>query len=272
MKATQLYEIELNFLGNRVKERLDEMSDLTEKENLLFEFLKDINPKQAKALVSYYTPMSEMDKEEFFEDISENGIMIHQPPMHDNMTLEQFDFIYKKYGFEPYTCYINKFGRKIKLMNKLIVGSKYILKLKHAPKGKFSARSTGYSNSKDLPSKSIANKHNRAIYQKTPVRMGEMEYSNLMMSQQPELLTYMSMLYSTSVMGRKDTGQLYDNAVLDLEDVTMSDDARNRASDILSVYMKSMGLKLKITTEDGEEDLEASELLDNVIFDEEDEE
>lgn len=267
----QLYEVELNFIGHRVRERLAEMTTLAEKENLLFGVIHDVNATQGKALVNYYTPLSEDEKLAFFEDVDKNGIMFHQPPMYDNMTLDKFEFIYDKYGFEPYTCYINKFGRKIKMLNPVVVGSKYILKLKHTPKGKFSTRSTGYSNSKDLPSKSIANKHHRSIYQKTPVRVGEMEYSNLLMTQRPELLAYMSMLYSTSVMGRRDTGQLYENNVLELEDIKMSDHAKNRAAEIATVYLKSIGIGLEFEIEDGEEE-NVADILDGVVFEDEDEE
>jgi len=267
----QLYEVELNFIGHRVRERLAEMASLTDKENFLFDIINDINTTQANALINYYSPLAEDEKLAFFEDIDKNGIMIHQPPMYDNMTLDKFEFIYDKYGFEPYTCYVNKFGRKIKMLNKVVVGSKYILKLKHTPKGKFSTRSTGYSNSKDLPSKSIANKHHRSIYQKTPVRVGEMEYSNLLMTQRPDLLAYMSMLYSTSVIGRRDTGQLYENNVLDLENIEMSDNAKNRAAEIATVYLKSIGIGLEFEIEDGEEVADETQ-LNGVVFEDEDEE
>jgi len=263
--------VELNFIGHRVRERLAEMTSLTDKENFLFDIINDINTTQANALINYYSPLAEDEKLAFFEDIDKNGIMIHQPPMYDNMTLDKFEFIYDKYGFEPYTCYVNKFGRKIKMLNKVVVGSKYILKLKHTPKGKFSTRSTGYSNSKDLPSKSIANKHHRSIYQKTPVRVGEMEYSNLLMTQRPDLLAYMSMLYSTSVIGRRDTGQLYENNVLDLENIEMSDNAKNRAAEIATVYLKSIGIGLEFEIEDGEEVADETQ-LNGVVFEDEDEE
>lgn len=243
-----LFEVELNFITNRIVEKMQQTPDYDDKEKLFFGVLSKIYEPQYKAYKKMYARLSEQERKHFLDSIEENGITIHEPPMYGNTSLDQIEEIYKMFNIQLYTCYVNKFGRKIKMMNKMVVGEKYVLKLKHTPESKFSARSTGYLNSKDLPFKSA--KNNRSIIQKTAIRFGEMEFTNLLCNMNPDLLRELSMIYSTSVQARRDSGQLFTNNVLEGEDIDIRDDARNRAGEILKVQLRTIGIGLEITDDD----------------------
>ena len=82
--------------------------------------------------------------------------------------------VYKDYDFiKPVDVYINKWGRKIKIMKPLIVSDLYMIKLKQSSKKGFSARSTGSLNRRGIPDKSYKNKVHQDLYSSTPIRIGK---------------------------------------------------------------------------------------------------
>lgn len=60
--------------------------------------------------------------------------------------------------------------------------------MKHDPKSKYSARSSGELSINNTPSKSNNYKFHTALTSKTPVRVGEMEFSSLLLTENPELV------------------------------------------------------------------------------------
>lgn len=242
----QLYEIELNFIANRIREKMSTFENLKDKRELLFKFIKLVNPKQFESMSSYYETLDEKGKIHFILDSEKNGIYIHQPPFWDNIGLDVINLIYKEFDWiEGYDCYINFHGRKVKMLNKVIVGEKYILKLKHDPLSKFSARSMGHlSPTTDTPCKSMGSKNNIELHSKTPIRFGEMEINNMSLNKNMTEMRRMVMMYSSSNKARRDTKVLYTDNVLDMQKIDIGD-ARNKNADILAVYLKSIGTTLK---------------------------
>src|SRR5690606_14746095 len=105
----------------------------------------------------------------------EDGIFIHQPPFYGNIDIEDLEALYQAYPeIQPY-----KFQG---IETPLIMGEMYFLRLKHEPMSKFSARSSSYMNLKNIPSKSTRYKENQQLYPRTPIKIGEMELSNLLIS------------------------------------------------------------------------------------------
>jgi hypothetical protein len=84
------------------------------------------------------------------------------------------------------------------------MGDMYILKLKHEAYGKFSVRSTAHLNMKGTPSKSIKYKEFKSLYSNTPIRIGEMETTGLLIHNKPELVKYIIDSYSGSEQARLD--------------------------------------------------------------------
>jgi hypothetical protein len=64
----------------------------------------------------------------------------------------------------------------------MVMGDLYFIRLKHESSNKASARSTALNNIKYLPSKSTLKKEKKILLSQTPIRMGEMEVTNLMIN------------------------------------------------------------------------------------------
>jgi len=177
LNPMQIYELSINFICNRVVEKLRTYSTLKEKEILFFDIIKRFNEDEEEALKSYYKELKTKDKKEFFMNIDNDGIYIHMKPFWEEKE-SLFDIInqiYKDYDFiKPVDVYINRWGRKIKIMKPLIVGDLYMIKLKQSSKKGFSARSTGSLSRRGIPDKSYKNKIHQDLYSSTPIRIGKM--------------------------------------------------------------------------------------------------
>ena len=178
LNPMQIYELSINFICNRVVDKLKTYTTLKEKETLFFDIIKRFNEDEEKVLKIYYKNLKTKEKKEFFEDIFKNGIYIHMRPFWEEKEA-LFDIIrdiYKDYDFiKPVDVYINKWGRKIKIMKPLIVSDLYMIKLKQSSKKGFSARSTGSLNRRGIPDKSYKNKVHQDLYSSTPIRIGLIE-------------------------------------------------------------------------------------------------
>ena len=165
----------INFICARVVERLQTLDNMKDKEKLLFDIIGRFNEVQAKKLKEYYSELKTKDKKLFFESIYKDGIYIHIRPFWETNPL--FDIIasiYRDYEWlKPADVYINKWGRKIKIMKPLIVGDLYMMKLKQSSKKGFSARSTGALSKRGVPEKSFKTKQHQDLYSSTPIRIGK---------------------------------------------------------------------------------------------------
>ena len=171
--TAQLNEVEINFLGNQITDKMKSVKELYNKEYYYFGFLSEINHEYYKKVKQWYDKLSLEDKESYIKDIEDNySIRVEQPPMYDNAGLEEISNVYDRFNIKPITLYVDKFGEQKKIMNKVVIGEEYIIKLKHHPKSKFSSRSSGVINSKDQPTKTNSTKNNVSIFPATPRMMG----------------------------------------------------------------------------------------------------
>lgn len=174
----QVIEVELNFLGDEIRLLMKETDDMSVKEWYLFEFLKEINQEGQEKLLKWYKSLSYEDQVEFIQDCEENNIYKEQPAMYGNAGLEEIMRVYDRFNIKPRPAFIKKFGKIVKIMNDVVIGEKYIVKLKHHPKSKFATRSTGFINSKDQPTKTSSAKQSKSICVQTPKHYGWKEFSN----------------------------------------------------------------------------------------------
>jgi len=223
------------------------MTDLKEKEKLLFRTIELFNEDQMKKLKEYYNKLPKKKKEEFFKDIETNGIFIHIPPLWETKSLfDRLKEIYEEFDWiKPYDIYVNKFGRQIKLMKPLIVGDMYLMKLKQTSKKGFSVRSTGSLSKKGIPEKSNKAKTHQELYSKTPIRFGIDENINSVIGVNPELVAKKHLYYRSSVTGRRFLGEKLMSRIKELKDFGNTSEAPNRNVEILQAYFKAMGLKLE---------------------------
>lgn len=243
LNSFQLIEQSINFICNRTRDRLRELSSLEEKEELLFKLLGMLNDKQEERMHKLYRGLSTMQRQAFFKSINDNGIYVNIPPMwEDEPIFDRLSRIYDEFDWiKPYDVYVNKFNRRIKVMKPMIIGEMYVIKLKQTSKKGFSARSTGNLSMRGVPEKSNKTKD---LYSKTPVRIGIDENFNSMIGVSPETLAKMHLFYRTSVVGRREFGEELVSSINDIESFKFSYDFKNRNAEIFNAYLKCMGLKL----------------------------
>lgn len=264
----QTYEVELNFIADNIAQRLRELKSHSEKWAILSKFLKHFNEFKAyDELCKYYNSLSKKEKDEFYYDIEYvHGIYINIPPFWEDKPL--FDKVMEIYDefpwIKPYQCYIEKWGREIPMMEKLVVGEEYILKLKQTSKKNFSARSTGYLSQKGLPDKTSKLKNNQQLYSTTPIRLGRDENTNINCAVPPEIVAKLHLFYRSSPIARRAVSKLYTGNVLNFKKFKIKPGYINLNVKILLVYLKAMGYKIDygkhnqivVDINDGDEKLE----------------
>lgn len=129
------------------------------------------------------------------------------------------------------------------------MGDVYFIKLKHEPSNKSSIRSAANLNVKNLPAKSTLKKEKKVAYSKNPLRLGEMEVTNLMISKHPETVEKLLKTYSTNEELREQTitqllypGKGKNNLNMDL-DVDLKNN-KSISREILEKYLNVLGYSI----------------------------
>ena len=210
--------------------------------------MKHLNEKQTKKVKEYYKSLSKQEKLDFFIDINERGIFVHIPPLWEDVPLfDRLLLLYKEFEWlKPQSVYVNRFGRKIKMMNdKMIVGEMYVIKLKQTSKKGFSARSTGSVNKRGLPEKSVKAKIHQELYPRTPIRMGEQENINSMIGVEPEITARLNLFYRTSILGRRQLGSELATSLKEIKKFRQTKNFTNINAEIFLALAKTLGLGLE---------------------------
>ena len=246
INPAQLYEQEFNFIAMYIKLKIKESKTREEKEKWYFDFINDINPNQYKFTKEWYSKLNDEQKDEFLKEC-EDKIYIHQEPFYNRTDLQLLCDLYDKYDFiQPFEFE----GINIPL----IMGEMYFLRLKHDPAGKLSARSTGFENLKNSPSKSKDFKYKKSNISKTPIRLGNMEILNLLLTGDSNALDRLLSSYSTNEDAKLrelealTLGDPYDINV-DLEDI-----GRNETQKLADTLFFELGLEFKDFEEDYDEE------------------
>jgi DNA-directed RNA polymerase beta subunit len=197
LNLAQIQEQFLNFMADRLIEAIKATDNLMERENEFFSFMKIVNKEQYDFMESDFIIMNRAKKEQFFEDMINNGVYIHQAPFTGNTSMKDFEKIYKQ---KPHLVKKYKFNNIEKPM---VMGDLYFIRLKHESSNKASARSTALNNIKYLPSKSTLKKEKKILLSQTPIRLGEMEVTNLLIPKRGDLVEKLLKSYSTSEEDRK---------------------------------------------------------------------
>ena len=248
--AYPLFEISINYICYKIRTRMQTLKTFEEKEKLLFDIIYDFNEVQYQKMKETYDGLSKKQKEDYINNAMYERIFINQKPMWETKPIffRLLD-IYEKYKFlTPYDCYIHKWGRDIKLLNKAYIGEMYILKLKQSSRKGFIVRSTGSINGKGLPERSYKNKNFTELHSSTPIRFGEYETLNFSIGMSPEDIELFHLLYRTSAKARR---YLAKKMLSDDDDEFEIDDTfTSRVSEIFGVILKSLGLKIEFIDDD----------------------
>lgn len=252
LNSFQLIEQSINFICNRVVERLKQPATIQEKAMIFFRVLSYFNEKQSMDLyTNVFMKLDKTGKEIFFDEVCEDGMYIHIPPLwEDRPIFDRLRDLYNEFPWiQPYKVYVQIGGRLAPMMQKQIVSEMYIMKLKQTSKKGFSVRSTSSISKKGVPEKSDNAKKNKELYSKTPVKIGIDENLNLLIGTDSEELAKLHMFYRSSVVGRKMLGKQLMSSVDQIEDFELTPDIKNRNVEILDAYFKTMGLRLSYGVE-----------------------
>ena len=246
LNSFQLFEQSINFIMNRTIDRIKTLETNDQRAGLVFTMIKNFNTRQAKEFAEMYAKLDEDGKEDFIQDIYDRGVFVHIPPFwHERPLFDVLSEIYDKYDWlTPYKAYLKKKGRYRPIMNKLIVGEMYLIRLKQTAAKGLSTRSVGGVNLIGVPVKDAQAKENKILYSKTPCRLGLDEVLNLLIGMDPYDLAKQTMSYRASIEATHDLPvQLLKEGMVE----SLRDDERviNRNVEVFNAYLKTMGYKLQ---------------------------
>lgn len=237
LNPSQLIEMELNWIGMFVRGYINDSSSLEEKKDILLDFLEDVNEEETQIMKEYIDNLNKEEQEIFFNDLVENGIPICQKPFFGNSNMEDLERMYDKYPeIQPFKCK--------GISTPLIIGDTYMMRLRHEPSSKFSARSTSFLNLRGLPTKSKSYKEYKDLYSKTPIRIGNMEITNMSLINDMDSIINLLDSYANNELNRKELiTQLLTGNPFDI-DIELSKEESN-SSKILRSLLLCLGLEIE---------------------------
>lgn len=238
MNLSQLYELEINFIMDQTILKMKEMDKPDKQLSLLMSVVGDINPTQADDIRRFLATSSPDDREAFIKEVVDSGkFPIHQPPFFDNLEFESLVDIYDKYDIKPL-----KFDG---IEEPLICSDMYWLKLKHTPESKLSARSASTVSIKNIPHRNNSElKQNRLAYSNTPIRMGEMEFVNMLITNQSDAVFNLLRSHSSNSVDRAALIDEILTAPDPTSEIDFIPDGVNESGLNLEAYLTSMGVKI----------------------------
>ena len=242
-----LYEIAITSICYQVRKRMASMDNYDDKEKLLFDIIRDFNDTEYQSVWKSYNNEDEQGKKAFIDDAIENGIYIHQKPMwEDEPIFYRLQKVLAKYDWlKPDTVYINKWGRKIKVLNKYWVGQMYVPKLKQSDRRGFSARSTGAVDTKGLPTRSFKSRSHQEHNSSTAIRFGEFETLNMSIGMKPHDIAVFNAYYRTSIKARADLVKLLFRDKFADGEQKIDKSYTSRVAEIFNVLMKSLSIRVR---------------------------
>ena len=194
----QLFTQHIDFMSKHILLQLKEMKTLKEKEKLFFEYLYELNPKEADFMAKEYADMDTIGKEYFFQDILDHGIYIHEPPMYGNTAYDKLVEITQKHPDWVTPFHFDGVDKP------MVMGAEYFIRLKHQASNKTSIRSARNLNIKNLPPRSALKKDNKIQFNNNALRWGRMEVNQLFLTKRPEIIERFLKMYSTDSDARAD--------------------------------------------------------------------
>ena len=222
--------------------------NLEERKEELLEFYKRVSPKQYEFTKNFYEEADDEELDNFFEGIIEKGIPVHQGPFFDNINIydlsDLYDYYGEKLGVKPF-----KFEG---IENPICMGEMYFLRLKHDPTNKSSLRSTNFNDLKDLPAKDKQFKEFKSLYPRTPIKFGEMEVANAMISNDIDSVKEFLDTYANNIEARDalDYELLTGNPFYTDFELDRNKIGKSNTGKILEEWLYSLGIGLVETEEE----------------------
>ena len=261
----QLFETSITYIGWQLLEyiKLNNV-DYDTAFNLITRYIELLNPEEAEMLREQFTmhmqPDTKYDNDNirylrdlYIEQMLEEGyIMLSLKPISSNISIDKLDQIYKEFPFIKKHCPVcvplkdsNGNYRMVYTRRPLVIGYKYIFRLKQLAEEKFSAVSLASTNIRNENSKSRMNKTHNAKFASTPVRVfGEMESSTLTSHLGIDYMYPEFMLTSSSPMARRLHEKLLVGDPFEFN-IELTEDCTSQSADIGQAYLKTIGLKYR---------------------------
>ena len=258
-----MIEGSVTFILDRARKHAATLDTLEEKKEFLFDVMGLLNPKEKEEFEKIYKKLSDREKRCFIEDaisvdrngllMTNNGMYIRWEAFNEEYTMrDNIIAVYEKYPdiMAPYHIFVPKpkWGRDI-YIGQDYIGYQYIMMLKQSGKKGFSVRSAGAISDESLPEKSNSNKTKKAWKSEKPIRFGEYETPNFMIITNPEDFALVTALYRSSVDGRR---WMYEAILSDDNEYNIPDSFTSRTSEVLQVYLKSLGVRMETKIDEDE--------------------
>lgn len=268
----QLFETSVTYIGWQLVQYILQ-NNLTYDQAfaLIYKYINLLNPEQAEELstkykFSYGKPdyrsdspgECEMDDNQFNRDMFVEGIlhdgfiMLSMQPISSNISIDKIRQIYHEFPFIKHYCDIcvpqkdsNGNYRMVKTRRPVVIGYKYIFRLKQLAEEKFSAVSLASTNIRNENSKSRLSKIHNARFPSTPVRVfGEMESSTLTAHLGIDYFLPEFLVTSASPQARRKHAQLLTGNPFEFN-IDIGDDDISQSADIAQAYLKTLGAKFR---------------------------
>lgn len=210
MNPAQIIEQHINFMSDHVLKQIKAAEDVADKIDIYLSYLKYLDKEQYDYFSDAITLMTREQKESLMSEIEEKGIFVHEAPFFKNTAFETYKRIYREHPewCARYKCTFDDGespdGKPSAMERPIVIGDIYFIRLKHEASNKTSYVSDDTTNNKNQPSKSNMKKNHKTLFQNTPVRLGEMEVDNLLLSKSGVAVERLLKSYSTSKEDRKD--------------------------------------------------------------------
>lgn len=244
----QMFEQAITFIMDQQLIKIKSCDSIKDKEYYLFRLLEIFNKEYHDWAVQDYreTCKTKKDKKEYFEILEKEGIYMHIPPYwsNDDYPYECIKRCYEEFPWiQPYTIavYDDISEQWVPVINKQIIGSMYIMKLKQSSKKGFIARSTGTVSTFGVPCKSDNAKKHLLPFSQQPIRHGEQEYCNQLISIPAEMIAKKAVFSRTSPIGRMELGKQLFQYPLGIDDIDVAGNMTNRIVDLLNCHLLLMG-------------------------------
>lgn len=250
MNSYQLFELEMNFIGDHVSKKLPELKTIQEKEYLVFTVLELLNEdvEDTNRIKDHYNSLDMSGKEDFFSTIEKEGLYYRTEPLWQLQEEPLFERICKLYDLFPWMnpidLYVNSFGREVKILRPAIMSQVYFMKLRQTSKKGYTARATGSISTLGVPEKSSKSKQYQDLNPRTPIRSGNQETINMTVGVSTETIAQLHRYYRSSVIGRRSLGEKLLNSTDELDSIEMEDTPINTNAQILNAYLKVLGIKI----------------------------
>lgn len=238
----QLREIMLSYYAIKIQERMKELfniDDVKGTEDLLFTFLKLTNSDYHNQILSLYNKLDEYTKLEILKETITGGIYYRFKPFFDEVDVERLEEIYDAFPF------VKKVSMD-DMIQQVIYGFMYFIKLKHTAISKYTVRSTGSLSLRDSPAK--GREGHKIKFPKTPIRIGEMENNYLGLLDISYIVNLLRS-YSTSSEARDSLHHylLNNNVPYDVNEFTplLAKTEDSNIKKILQSLLRSVGLEIE---------------------------